>query len=71
MRLAKILLPVDFSGDAAGAAHYAKALACRFQSELTLVHVFQMQNLIPVDVWVWLCTLNRGLAYCSPPLLLV
>jgi nucleotide-binding universal stress UspA family protein len=45
MRLAKMLLPVDFSEHTAGAAQYAKALACRFHSELTIAHVFQMQNL--------------------------
>jgi nucleotide-binding universal stress UspA family protein len=40
-----MLLPVDFSEHTAGAAQYAKALACRFHSELTIAHVFQMQNL--------------------------
>jgi nucleotide-binding universal stress UspA family protein len=44
MRLAKILLPVDFSEHTAGAAHYAKAVASHFHSELTIAHVFQMQN---------------------------
>ncbi len=39
--LAKILLPVDFSGRAPGAAHYAKTLACRFKSEVTMLHVVQ------------------------------
>jgi nucleotide-binding universal stress UspA family protein len=37
--LAKILLPIDFSDRSVGAARYAKALADRFQSELTLLHV--------------------------------
>jgi nucleotide-binding universal stress UspA family protein len=46
MHLQKILLPVDFSGSGAGAAHYAKTLACRFRSELTIVHVFEMQNVV-------------------------
>lgn len=46
MRLAKILLPVDFSEHTAGAAHYARALACRFHSDLTIAHVFQAQNLM-------------------------
>src|SRR4051794_22482747 len=46
MQLSTILLPVDFSDRAAGAAHYAKTLACRFRSELTMVHVFEPQNLI-------------------------
>src|SRR5215471_17193044 len=36
--LDKILLPVDFSARSAGAAHYAKALAGHFHSELILVH---------------------------------
>jgi len=37
--LAKLLLPVDFSERSIGAAHYARALALHFQSELLLVHV--------------------------------
>lgn len=37
--LAKILLPVDFSERSFGAARYAKILAGRFGSELTLLHV--------------------------------
>jgi nucleotide-binding universal stress UspA family protein len=37
--LAKILLPVDFSERAAGAARYARCLAERCQSEIILVHV--------------------------------
>ena len=46
MRLDKILLPVDFSGSVMGTARYAKILACRFHSELTIVHVFEMQDLM-------------------------
>ena len=41
--LPKILLPVDFSGRSIGAAQEAKALACRFQSELHLVHVVDLR----------------------------
>jgi nucleotide-binding universal stress UspA family protein len=37
--LAKILLPVDFSGRCHGAAYYAEVLAARFRSEVTLLHV--------------------------------
>lgn len=37
--MAKILLPVDFSERSTGAAHYALALARRFDSELTMLHV--------------------------------
>ena len=37
--LAKILLPVDFSERALGAARYAKCLAGRCQSEIILLHV--------------------------------
>jgi nucleotide-binding universal stress UspA family protein len=37
--LAKILLPVDFSERSVAAAHYAKALAARFGSEVLLLHV--------------------------------
>jgi nucleotide-binding universal stress UspA family protein len=46
VRIAKILLPVDFSERGAGAAHYAKTLACRFHSELTLAHVLDTKNLM-------------------------
>jgi nucleotide-binding universal stress UspA family protein len=37
--LSKILFPIDFSDRSAEAAHYAGMLACRFRSELTLLHV--------------------------------
>src|SRR5690348_2716267 len=37
--LSRILLPVDFSERAIGAAHYAGSLACHFGCELTLLHV--------------------------------
>ena len=37
--LARILLPVDFSGRSRGAARYAYALGTRFRSEVTLLHV--------------------------------
>lgn len=40
--LSKILLPVDFSERAAGAARYAKSLAAHFQSELILLHVLPL-----------------------------
>ncbi len=36
--LNKILFPVDFSARCTGAAHYARTLASRFQSELTLLY---------------------------------
>jgi nucleotide-binding universal stress UspA family protein len=35
----KLLLPVDFSERSAGAAHCARALAARFDSEVVLLHV--------------------------------
>src|SRR5688572_23815931 len=41
--LPKILLPVDFSGRSIGAAREAKALACRFHSELHLVYVVDLR----------------------------
>ncbi len=39
--LAKILLPVDFSERCLGPAHYAAALAARFGSAVTLLHVLE------------------------------
>src|SRR5688500_15081003 len=42
-RLPKILLPIDFSGRSIGAAQQAKALACRFRSELHMVHVVDLR----------------------------
>jgi nucleotide-binding universal stress UspA family protein len=41
--LPRILLPVDFSEQSIGAAQYAKALACRFHSELLIVHVIDLR----------------------------
>jgi len=38
---AKILLPVDFSERSPGAVRYARVLACRYKSELTLLHVLE------------------------------
>jgi nucleotide-binding universal stress UspA family protein len=38
-RLAKIVLPVDFSERSLGAARYAEALAARFGAEVILLHV--------------------------------
>ena len=46
MQLSKILLPVDFSERCMEAAHYAKALACRFHSDLTMAHVFELSDAI-------------------------
>ena len=37
-KLEKILLPVDFSERSSAAARYARPLACRFQSEVTMLH---------------------------------
>ncbi|HEV2446345.1 MAG TPA: universal stress protein [Candidatus Sulfopaludibacter sp.] len=37
--LSKILVPVEFSPRCLGSAQYAEALACRFHSELVLLHV--------------------------------
>ncbi|MDX2152420.1 MAG: universal stress protein [Bryobacteraceae bacterium] len=39
LALKKALLPVDFSGRCAGAARYLHALAARFGTEVTLLHV--------------------------------
>ncbi len=44
MRISKILLPVDFSALCDGAAHYVKTLACRFDSEVTIAHVFELYD---------------------------
>ena len=48
MQLSKILLPVDFSERSAEAAHYAKALACRFHSEITIAHVFELSAAVGI-----------------------
>jgi len=37
--LAKLLLPIDFSARSADAAHFAKAIAQHFGSQVTLLHV--------------------------------
>ena len=37
--ISKILLPVEFSDRCRGAARYAEALACRFRTEIVLLHV--------------------------------
>jgi nucleotide-binding universal stress UspA family protein len=42
MKLAKILLPVDFSERGLGSARYASGLAQHFASELTLLHVNEL-----------------------------
>jgi nucleotide-binding universal stress UspA family protein len=41
LNLQKILIPVDFSNPSPGAAHYAKALAQKFNAKLILAHVLQ------------------------------
>jgi nucleotide-binding universal stress UspA family protein len=54
--LAKILFPIDFSHPSAEAAHYAGMLACRFRSELTLLHVMPAYAypLEPIEIAVGL-----------------
>jgi len=42
MKLANILLPVDFSEQSIHAARYATALACRFHATLHIVHVLDL-----------------------------
>lgn len=44
LQLAKIMAPVDFSEQSAGAARYAGTLAKHFQAELTLLHVVGGQS---------------------------
>jgi len=41
--MSRILFPVDFSAQSAGAAHYAAALACRFHAEVHIVHVIDLR----------------------------
>ena len=48
--LAKILFPVDFSQRSVEAAHYAGMLACRFRSELTLLHVVPICEYPPAGI---------------------
>jgi nucleotide-binding universal stress UspA family protein len=49
MLLEKILLPVEFSGNVMQTGRYAMALAVRFHSELTIVHVFYLLKLMPPE----------------------
>ncbi len=46
MQLSRIILPVDFSERSKAAAHYAKALACRFRSEIILTHTFELSKML-------------------------
>ena len=46
MQITKILLPIDFSGQSNGAAHYAKALGCRFRSEIIIAHTFELSRVL-------------------------
>ena len=46
IRLAKLLVPTDFSEDSEQAARYAVELAKRFQAEIHCVHVVD----IPADL---------------------
>jgi nucleotide-binding universal stress UspA family protein len=41
--LSRVLLPIDFSERSIDAAHHATALACRFHSELHIVHVIDLR----------------------------
>jgi nucleotide-binding universal stress UspA family protein len=43
LSLARILLPIDFSAQSAGAARQAKALAARFHSEVHVLHVLDLR----------------------------
>jgi nucleotide-binding universal stress UspA family protein len=58
LNLAKILLPVDFSERSLAAGRYAGTLACRYQSEVTMLHVVPHQYPIggfeaPIDLPEW------------------
>jgi nucleotide-binding universal stress UspA family protein len=53
LNLSNILLPVDFSGRSVGAASYAGILACRFRSEVTILHV------VPAN--------DRAVLWAEPP----
>src|SRR5262249_23900316 len=44
MKPSRILLPIDFSATSAYAAAYARALACRFQADLTVAHGFELSS---------------------------
>ncbi len=55
--ISRILVPVDFSRRCQDAVRYAAALACRFQSELTLLHVF-------VEPWA---AYSSPEGYATPP----
>ena len=44
MPMKKILVPTDFSENAMNALLYARELACKFDSHLTLLHTFQVMQ---------------------------
>jgi nucleotide-binding universal stress UspA family protein len=56
MDLSKILLPVDFSEQSVGAARYAGMLACRYQAQVTMLHVVTQSDYplgameVPIDL---------------------
>ena len=56
--MAKLLVPIDFSPHAEKALHYAVALAARFGSEITLVHIIE-QLVYPGDWLVPMLTTSE------------
>jgi nucleotide-binding universal stress UspA family protein len=58
LNLSKILLPVDFSARSIAAAQYAGTLACRYRSEIIMLHVVPNEYPIggcetPVELRNW------------------
>jgi nucleotide-binding universal stress UspA family protein len=63
-RVGKILVPVDFSDDAADGLKYAVSLAREAQAEIVVLHVVQKQE---ADAFLSLLALMEGLPALNPP----
>lgn len=62
LALRTILCPVDFSGCSARAVEYACFLAQRFDSAVTLLHVWSLPPSIYPELAVWVDTVETTLA---------
>lgn len=63
-RVAKILVPVDFSEDSANGLKYAVTLAQKTQAELVVLHVAQKEQ---ADCFLDLLAVMEGAPMLNPP----